>query len=324
MSQEHYPGMSGLVLEKIIGGPEPFGVCRVNDMPAYTGFGGNGAKPSGMICVDGKLYYAVQNLLGMKTPPHRPGSQHGSDATIICSADHGKTWIPDLDETLKGFAGEHYHMDYGKWETHWLTEERLRTDYRGWQPMFPGSAFGGPSFVQFGKNNADAVDGDVYAISSDQWDNGRIIRLGRVPKDRILDRTAWEFAALGSSEDPVWHSEIVDASPILDIEGHISLPEMVYIASIRKYLLLTWGLHKDFSISAGSELTVLEADYPWGPFALVHYDWMWDRRECCPYAPRVPLKWFDGETLTGYLLHSGGWGSPFYVPHVRRFKLSAC
>jgi len=33
-------------------------------MPEYTGFGGNGSKPCGMISVDGTIYYAVQNLLG--------------------------------------------------------------------------------------------------------------------------------------------------------------------------------------------------------------------------------------------------------------------
>jgi len=62
--------------------------------------------------------------------------------------------------------------------------------------MFPGSTFGGPSFIQFGKDNTDRIDDYVYAISSDQWDNSRELRLGRVPKDRMLDVTAWQWAQI--------------------------------------------------------------------------------------------------------------------------------
>ena len=63
-SPETYKGMSGQVVEVITGEPEAFQVHRVHDMPGYVGPGGGGPKPCGMICVDGKLYYAVQNLLG--------------------------------------------------------------------------------------------------------------------------------------------------------------------------------------------------------------------------------------------------------------------
>ncbi len=318
----------GLSVEEITGAPEHFEVSRVNDMPGFVGPGGHGPKPSGMICVDGVLYYAVQNLLGLKSTPHRPGSQHGTDATILRSTDHGQTWEPDLNPLLDRFMHEQY---VAQTET-WLTTEAERTGYDGWEPMFPGSEFGGPSFVQFGKNNEEAVDGYVYAVSTDQWDNGRFLRLGRVPQDAIMDRDAWEFAALGEDGEPSWHRDIAESGPILDIEGHVSLPEMVYISSLKKYILLTWGLHTDFSTPTGSELTILEADHPWGPFSLVHYEWMWFKRESCAYTPRIPLKWFDQDSLEGYILHSGNWGfggpngewlNPmfhYYLPQVRKFR----
>jgi len=281
-----------------------------------------------MICVDGVLYYAAQNLLGMKTPPHRVNSQHGSDATIIRSFDHGKTWDPDLNGLLGGFMREQFV------DNAWKTTEAQRESYKGWKPMFPGSDFGGPSFVQFGKNNADALDEYVYALSADQWDNGRFLRLARVPKDRIMERDQWEFVSLDSRNNPSWCKDLSASTPLLDMEGHVSLPEMVYIRSLHKYLLLTWGLHTDFYTPTGSELTILESDHLWGPFSLVHYEWMWYKRECCAYTPRVPLKWFDQETLEGYILHSGNWGytavsgawvNPmrhYYLPQVRKFRLA--
>ena len=318
--------MYGQAFERITGGADDAALERVHDMPGYIGHGGNGPKPCGMICVDGVIYYAVQNLLGYKTPPHRIGSQHGSDATIICSRDHGKTWEPDLDGLLYEFTKSQWDAGTHKWKT----AESERNGYKGFEPMFPGSEFGGLSFVQYGKNNAGAPDGYVYAVSGDQWDNGKYLRLGRVKNDRIMDRHEWEFASLDSSGGPVWHKDIKKAEPILEIEGHVSLPEMVYIHSLNKYLLLTWGLHGDFYTPTGSELTILESDNIWGPFSLVHFEWMWDGRDVCAYTPRVPLKWFDHETGCGYILHSGNWGysdaegnwksyPQYYRPHLKKF-----
>ena len=333
-SKEAYAKMWGQVVERLTGEPETFGLKRVHDMPGYVGGGGNGPKPCGMICVDGVLYYAVQNLLGTKTPPNRINSQHGTDATIICSKDHGKTWDPELNDLLKEYR-EQLWDDENKV---WRISETERKGFKGWSPMFLGSEFGGPSFVQFGKNNADAIDEYVYAISADQWDNGRYLRLGRVHKNRIPDRSEWEFAAFDKNKDAscnrvVWKKNLEDTDPILDIEGHISLPEMVYIPALKKYILLTWGLHNDFYSPTGSELTILESDNIWGPFNLLHYEWMWDDRARCPYNPRIPLKWFDQTSLEGYILHSGSWGyrmpdgswrsfHEYYRPTLRKFRFS--
>ena len=322
-SPETYKAMSGQVVEQITGEPERFQVHRVHDMPGYTGPGGGGAKPCGMICVDGKLYYAVQNLLGWKTPPNRPNCQHGSDATIICSEDYGKTWTPELNQMFEDFIAEQYDGEKGT-QFSWKTAEGERTGYRGWKPMFPGSSFGGPSFIQFGKNNEHAVDSYVYAVSGDQWDNGTCMRLGRVPKDSIMDAGAWEFASTDESNNPAWHKNLADARPVLEIDGHFSIPEMVYVNSLKKYILLTWALHTDFRSPTGSELTVLESDMPWGPFSLVYYEWMWYKRAACPYNPRLPLKWLDQELLEGYILHSGNWETqtPYYLPQIRKFRFT--
>jgi len=334
-TEETYQKMCGQAFEKLIGSPEfsgSFAIERVHDMPGYTGPGGLGPKPCGMICVDGKLYYAVQNLLGYKKPPNRATSQHGSDATILCSEDYGKTWTPELNSMFAEFVAEQHDSSFASRANgvNWKTSEEERAGYKGWKPMFPGSRFGGLSFVQFGKNNSDAFDDYVYAISTDQWDNGKNLMLGRVPKDKIMDRDSWEFAAVdfftvdGIPNEPMWHKDIDEAKPILEIEGHIGLPEMVYIKSLKKYILLTWGLHTDFRTPTGSELTILESDNIYGPFSLVHYDWMWYSRECCPYTPRLPLKWFNSETLEGFILHSGNWETqePYYRPQIRKFKFT--
>jgi hypothetical protein len=203
----------------------------------------------------------------------------------------------------------------------WLNPPEERTKWKDWQPMFPGPKFGGPSFIQFGRGHAGAIDGYVYAISSDQWDNGSELRLGRVAHDHILDLDRWEWAVIDQQNRVNWTTVLDDSEPVLTLNGHLGLPEMLYLPGIDRYLLLTWGLHRDFHVEEGSELTLLEAENPCGPFHLVYYEEIWDSIEVCPYCPRIPLKWFDPEKLSGWLFHSGNWHTVnYYKPHVRPFR----
>jgi len=288
--------LSGLDVEKFSGGPEDYKITKVHHMNDYLGWGGEGPKPTGMICVDGILYLAFQNLLGSSKPPFSLVSQPGSDATIIYSPNKGYwSWVPSL--------------------AHIST------------PMFPGHRFGGPAFINFGKNNANARDDYVYAVSSDQWDNGSNLRLGRVPKDSIYRREAWEWvAAFTASGEPAWHYDLDEAIPILTLHRWLSLPEMVYIQGIKRYLLFTWHLRVDFSYENGTDLLVFEAPEPWGPFSQVHFEEYWEGKEFNPYCPRLPLKWMAQDGTSGWLQFSGCWGPPgveanFYRSNLRPFRL---
>jgi len=286
---------SGLDIEKFSGGPTDYKITKVNPMNDYLGWGGDGPKPTGMICVEGILYLAFQNLRRTRKPPFSLSSQHGSDAQIVYSTNKGLFWVPAL----------------GNIST----------------PMFPGHRFGGPAFMNSGQNNANARDGYVYAVSTDQWDNGSNLRLGRVPADSIVCREAWEWVcAFTPSGKPAWSRDLDEAIPVLSLHRWLSLPEMVYLAGIQRYLLFTWRLHKDFSPEEGTDLLILEAPDPWGPFSLVHFEEYWEGKEFNPYCPRLPLKWMDADGVTGWLQFSGSWGPlgqkrGYYRSNVRRFRL---
>jgi hypothetical protein len=248
-----------------------------------------------MICVDGILYYAFQNMLRTRVPPFSLVSQHGSDAQIIYSTNKGRFWVP----TLANIPA----------------------------PMFPGHKFGGPAFVNFGQNNANARDQYIYAVSSDQWDNGSNLRLGRVPSDRIMRREAWEWVcAFDPSGEPAWSGNLDESVPVLSLHRWLGLPEMVYLAGVKRYLLFTWRLHADFSPDHGTDLLVFEAPEPWGPFSLVHFEEYWEGKDYNPYCPRLPLKWMEPDGLTGWLQFSGSWGKLgqqglYYRSNVRPFRL---
>jgi len=285
----------GLDIQKFSGPAPNYTITKVNHMVDYIGGGGDGPKPSGMICIDGVLYLAFQNLLRNRIPVFGLQCQHGSDAQIIYSIDKGGTWIPALGN-IKA-------------------------------PMFPGHLFGSPAFINYGQNHANARDQFVYAVSGDQWDNGCNLRLGRVPADRIMYREAWEWVCgFTPAQQPAWHASLEDAVPVLSLYRWLSLPEMVYLASIQRYLLFTWHFHKDFSPIDGTDLIIFEAPEPWGPFNLVHFEEDWEGQEITPYCPRLPLKWLEADGLTGWLQFSGTWhgcslpGSP-YRSHIRPFRL---
>ncbi len=285
----------GLDVERIVGFPPDYRIDQVNPMVDYTGWGGAGPKPAGMISVDGVLYFAYQNLCHLKAPVYGSKSQAGSDAVITCSRDLGRTWDPDIKRLGKG------------------------------NPTFPGARFGGPAFVNYGRDNDGAVDDCVYAVSTDQWDNGGHLLVGRVRRDAIIDGSKWQWiCGIDADNEPAWTSQLALAQAVFSDDRWIGLPEMVYLAGIGRYLFLTWHLNEDFSPTAGSRLVIYEAPRPWGPFALVHYEECWETQEKNPYCPRLPLKWMEHDGLTGWLQFSGSWGGTFehYRSHVRKFRLT--
>ena len=285
----------GLDVEKFSGGPADYKIEKINPMNDYRGWGGDGPKPSGMICVEGVLYLAFQNMLRTRKPPFSLRSQHGSDAQIVYSTNKGKFWVPTLGNIVA--------------------------------PMFAGHKFGGPAFVNFGPNNANSRDGFVYAASSDQWDNGSNLRLGRVPADSIMRREAWEWVcSFTPQHEPAWSYDLDESIPVLSLHRWLGIPELVYLAGIGRYLLLTWRLHADFSGDDGTDLIVLEAPEPWGPFSLVHFEEYWQGKKFNPYCPRIPLKWMEADGVTGWMQFSGSWApegqkAGCYRSNVRKFRL---
>ena len=237
-------------------------------------------KPTGMVCVDGELYLAVQDL--------RLDFNEAPAASISKSADKGRTWTWDTSAPM--FA-DHvfttvFFLDYGKDSEH--APEGYVYAYgldNNWRDSFDDSV-------------PDPVD----------------LYLARVPKNRIQDRAAWEFFAGTEGADPLWRADIDDRVAVLHDdrmlypEGDggdattvggsdltvISQGSVVYNKPLDRYIYTSW-----------TELTFefYEAPTPWGPFELFlskdfgPYPWSLEKHG--GYGTTIPSKFIseDGREM---------------------------
>jgi hypothetical protein len=245
-----------------------------------------GIKPAGLLSLDGVLYFAVEAMNYGDNPSfNRQRNIHG---WIITSADFGKSW----------------------------NREATPTDF------FTGR-LSSCHFVAFGKDYEGARDGHVYAHfpgaddGGSYWENGDYLLLGRVPRERILDRSAWEFCCgIDGDNRPSWTTDDSRAAavfryPLMTGENHVA-----FDAGIGRYLMGNYSFtdergkprpyHTKWPETvAPSQLTLFEAAEPWGPWSLFHRDDDWGTYG--DYQPSFPPKWMSKDGRTVHMVSSGTW-----------------
>ncbi len=168
------------------------GVARIEgDRNSFKGFnvwGGKNpetkatfkGKSYGVVCIAGNLYMWVSPGSGM---------ENLISQTVFKSSDHGHTW------------------ERGNWSFH-KHQSILH-----------------PTFLQFNKNYEGARGNYAYIYSirlkgdriGKSQAPGQMIDLMRVKKDRIMNRSAYEFfAGLSKSDSPTWSSNINLRQPVFE------------------------------------------------------------------------------------------------------------
>lgn len=176
--------------------------------------------------------------------------------------------------------------------------------------MFGNYKFTTIFFLDFGKNNANAIDKYVYAYGLDNnWreSSGTVpdpvdVYLARVTPDNIQKRAAWEFyAGLDASGNPQWTPNIDSRVPVLhnarrSTHGNtvISQGGVVYNKPLNRYIYTSW--------SGTSTFEFYEAPKPWGPWNLfLSKDFGAQNTPTSygGYATTIPSKFIsaDGETM---------------------------
>ncbi|MGH8794078.1 MAG: hypothetical protein ACRDXX_15710 [Stackebrandtia sp.] len=234
-------------------------------------------KPTGMACVDGTLYLAVQDLaLDFNDAPA---------ATIAKSTDRGRTW---------------------EWDRQ--------------APMFGEGVFTTVMFLDYGKGYAEAPDDYVYAYGLDHnWRdsfNDRVpdpvdLYLARVPRDSVMDRSAWTFASgFDDSGEPTWSSDIGSRAPVMHDDRHI-YQDVFTDGRVENTTVLGQGgvvYNKPLDRSIYTSWTeytfeFYESPTPWGPWR--HFEtkdfggYTWTHEKHGGYATTIPSKYIsaDGKSM---------------------------
>ena len=278
-------------------------------------------KPTGIVCVDGRLYLAIQDL---RTGPGKVEFNDAPNASVSWSDDHGRTWQK--------------------------TQE----------PMFTDHLFTTIFFLDLGRDSGDAEDAlgtegarYVYAYGLDgNWRTSYShtvsdpvdLYLARTPKDAVENRSRWEFFAGLRGGAPLWAKEIEDRQPVLrDARRQyptfhnprqyprnlsvISQGGVVYIKPLRRYLYTSWTEYT---------FEFYEAPAPWGPWRLFltkdfgGYPWF-GRGADCPgpknggYATTIPSKFISADG-TSMWVQSNWWvgnscGDNAYSFNLRKMTL---
>jgi len=210
----------------------------------YTGSNTYTDKPTGMACVDGVIYLAFQNL-------NEQTFEYAPAASIVASADHGKTWTTPSATPMFGAANN--------------------TD-----PSVP-ALFTTIMFLDYGEGYGEASDNFVYAYGFDNnWRDQQQVYLARVPRQAVLQREAWQFFAGMSGDRPTWSHDISQKAPVIsdtrllyqdmfDVgcpanDKVIAQGGAVYDAPLHRYIFSSWSC---------STHEFYEAPQPWGPWSHV-------------------------------------------------------
>lgn len=234
-------------------------------------------KPTGMACVGGTLYLAVQDLA--------TDFNDAPAATIAKSTDHGRTWT--WDHAAPMFSGGVFStvmfLDYGK-------------------------AYGN---APDGYVYAYGLDGNWRDSFNDRVKDPQDLYLARVPKDAVQDRSAWQFASgFDASGAPTWSSDIAQKAPVLHDDRRvypdvytdgrienlsvISQGGVVYDKPLNRYIYTSWTEYT---------FEFYESPTPWGPWRRMDAKdfggYPWTHTKHGGYATTIPSKYIsaDGRSM---------------------------
>jgi len=272
----------------------------------------------GTLALGGRLY----QFLSTPNVPFNEPAPRFAGAKLIYSPDNGKTWCNQDGSSP---------VRWEKWE------ERSKQNMAFFEE--DGDAFSLITVLQMGKDYGYNTDGYVYLYSPNGNTEGTMnqLVLARVPKDRILDRKAYEFYAGGEGDKAKWSGRVEDRAAVHTfpagwVNRHVHPyawhPSVVYYPATKQYLMANWGMGTDAGgnwFGKPSYLGFWTAPNPWGPWTQVHEETAWtpggDQAARC-YQPQIGPKWIaaDGKSFwlvwTDFQVKDGK--RPYYAFNAQR------
>jgi CubicO group peptidase (beta-lactamase class C family) len=276
-------------------GSDNWPVTWVDDDALYTAYGdGNGFEPF----VKPKLSLGLAKITG--TPPAIRGVNIRSEtAEALGDGKAGRkaSGMLCVDGVLYILVRNVTNSQLG-----WSADHGATWTWADWKFT---ESFGCPTFLNFGKNYADARDDFVYVYSHDHdsaYERADRFVLARAPKNQLRDRGAWEFfTKLDTGGQPQWTSDIRQRGAVFTNPGACYRSGISYNAGLRRYLWCQIGGGTDTRFSGG--FTIYDAPEPWGPWTTAFHTERWDTGP--GETASLPTKWMSIDGHTVHLLFSG-------------------
>lgn len=274
-----------------------------DDGALYTAYGdGNGFEP----------FIAEKLSLGLATvtgePPNFQGINLRAPSVESVGNDvrgHKASGILMVDGVLYLLARNRENAQLA-----WSRDHGATWTWADWKFT---ESFGAPTFINFGPNYAGARDDFVYVVSHDAntaYETADAFVLARVPRDRVHERTAWEFFAGVENAGPQWTRDIARRAAVLKGPGQCYRVGVTYNAALKRYLLVQPVRSEASRDRAGKidtrfvgGLAVYEAPEPWGPWTVVFQTDHWDVGP--GETASFPQKWMSADGRTLHLVFSG-------------------
>lgn len=200
---------------------------------------------------------------------------------LFHSSDQGKSWVPaGVSFTLK---------DFGE-----------------------GPVFYAPSFLQFGQGYQHNVDSFVYIYApeaeTEVWDvqiPGKI-SLIRVNKDKIADRSAYEFfKGFDDQGNPSWTHNLDLRKPVFEDINGVMRTSVTYNTGLKRYILITQQISR---FKDKGYMGIYESKFPWGPWSTISFASPWNmglqRGEKSVYW-NFSNKWTSKDGKNFYMIYTG-------------------
>jgi hypothetical protein len=257
-------------------------------------------KPTGMFCINGDIYLAYQNL-NENTFNDAPA------ATIIESTNHGATWSANPSTPMFGTP----------------------SNPTGPQAYLFTTVF----FLDFGQNNANAIDNYVYVYGLDNnWRSQTALYLARVPNTSILNRSSWQFFAGMNGSTPIWNSDITKKVAVMTDQRElyasmfgtdcpayqtvVAQGGVTYDKPLNRYIFASWGCatHEFY-----------DAPQPWGPWshtASKDFGPLRLIQNRGQYGTSIPSKFISSDGKTLYLQSNVCCSGDSYTYSLRKIVLA--
>jgi hypothetical protein len=190
----------------------------------------------------------------------------------------------------------------------WSSDHAKSWQWADWQ----FAEFGYLSLINYGRDYAGARDSYVYGTahdgSSEYVPADRFI-LMRVPKDRLRDRSAYEFLlAIDAQGQPEWTRDIGDRGSLMSAPGRCLRQQITYCAPLKRYLwwaqLPNLNVPKDVGDTRfEGGFGIYEAPEPWGPWSTVYFTQKWDIGP--GETASFPTQWMSDDGKNLHLVFSG-------------------